>query len=138
MSSTVHLSVSKIKVWKWNRNVLLGALLAAVAVALVAPTSSRTRAIETGARSEAAALRTSGDGAAGDVHVPSLARLSRNGAPVPEIVMADVLRAVGLRPVLIAFPSTRPEGTVLFTAPGSGVEVAPGSTVDVVASSGKA
>jgi beta-lactam-binding protein with PASTA domain len=51
--------------------------------------------------------------------------------------MVAVLRGLGLHPVVVAFASTRPEGTVLFTAPDSDVGVAPGSSVNVVISSGK-
>jgi hypothetical protein len=131
----------KIRVWKWNRNVLLGALILSVIVAALVPTSGRTRAMENGARVGAAAppiSQTFVAYAAGDVHFPSLARLSRNGASVPEMVMVTVLRGLGLHPVVVAFASTRPEGTVLFTAPDSGVGVAPGSSVNIVVSSGKA
>jgi hypothetical protein len=131
----------KIRVWKWNRNALLGALILSVVIAALVPTSSHTRAIENGARAGVAAPRTSRTPVAyvaGNVHFPSLARLSRNGASVPETVMVAVLRGLGLQPVVVAFPSTRPEGTVLFTAPGSGVGVAPGSSVNIVVSRGKA
>jgi hypothetical protein len=131
----------KIRVWKWNRNLLLGALILSVVVAALVPTSSHTRAIENGARAEAAAPRTSKTFVAyapGDIHFPSLARLSRNGAYVPEIVMVGVLRGLGLQPVVIQFASTRPAGTVLFTEPASGIGVAPGSSVNIVVSSGKA
>jgi hypothetical protein len=131
----------KIRLWKWNRNVLLGALILSVVVAALVPTSSRTRAIENGARAGTAAPRVSktfAAYAAGDVHFPSLARLSRDGASVPEMVMVAVLRGLGLQPVVVALASGRPEGTVLFTAPDSGVGVAPGSPVNIVVSSGKA
>jgi len=128
----------KIKVWKWNRNLLLGGLLVTVVVAALVPTSRRIQAIETGPSAGDAAHRTSeplGSYTAGDVPVPSLARLSRNGAPVPEVVMVAAVRALGLRPVVMALASTRPQGTVLFTTPGSGVKVARGSPVDIVVSS---
>jgi hypothetical protein len=131
----------KIKVWKWNRNALLGALILSVVVAALVPTSSRTRTIENGARAGGGPPRTSKTFvayAAGDVHVPSLARLSRNGAAVPEMVVVGVLRGLALQPVVVAIASTRPEGTVLFTAPDSSVGVAPGSSVNIVVSSGKA
>jgi hypothetical protein len=131
----------KIRVWKWNRNVLLGALVFSVVVAALVPTSSHTRAIENGTSGGIAAPRTSRTLVAyapGDVHFPSLARLSRNGASVPELVMVAVLRGLGLQPVVVPLPSTRPEGTVLFTAPSSGVGVAPGSSVNIVVSGGKA
>jgi hypothetical protein len=127
--------------WKWNRNVLLGALVLSLGVAAFVPMSSRARAIENGGRAGVAAPRISKTlvaYAAGDVHFPSLARLSRNGASVPEMVMVGVLRRLGLRPVVVAFPSTRPEGTVLFTAPSSAVGVAPGSSVNIVVSGGTA
>jgi hypothetical protein len=110
----------KIKVWKWNRNLLLGA--SGPSAAAVARRSSKPLGMYP----------------AGDVRVPSLARLSRYGAPVSEVVMVATVRAVGLRPIVTRLGSTRPEGTVLFTTPGSDVEVVPDSSVDIVVSDGKA
>jgi PASTA domain len=131
----------KIKVWKWNRNLLLVALLATVAVAALFPPSKHVQAIESGPSAAPVSGRTStplGMHPAGGVRVPSLARLSRYGAPVSEVVMVATVRAVGLRPIVTRLRSTRPEGTVLFTTPGSGVEVVPDSSVDIVVSDGKA